>query len=324
MKAAVFDAYGQPEVVRVAEVEKPSPKEKEILVRIHATTVTSGDARVRAMRTPRGFNLISRLVFGVRRPRNRILGSEFAGVIEATGSGVTRFKVGDAVFGISGMAMGCHAEYVCLPETSALAPKPASLSFEEAACLAFGGTTALSYLRRAKVRAGDKVLVNGASGAVGTAMVQLARHQGADVTAVCSAANAALVSSLGAGRVIDYAQTDFTVEGNLYDVIADNAGTAPYSRCRNSLKPGGRLLLVQASLPEMLGIPWIALTSGRKIIAGPAEEQVEDLRFLGGLAASGGFRPVIQMRLPLEQITEAHRHVDNGRKVGNLVVSLLP
>ncbi|HKP98221.1 MAG TPA: NAD(P)-dependent alcohol dehydrogenase [Fibrobacteria bacterium] len=324
MKAAVYDAYGPPEVVRMAEVENPSPKDHEILVRIHATTVTSADARVRAMRTPKGFKLISRLVFGVRRPRRRILGTELAGVVEATGIAVTKFKDGDAVFGISGLAMGCHAEYVCLPETAALALKPVGLSFEEAACLAFGGTTALSYLRKATVLPGDKVLVNGASGAVGTALVQLARHQGADVTAVCSAANAALVSSLGAGRVIDYALTDFSAEGKLYDVIADIAGTAPFARCRSSLKPGGRLLLVQASLPEMVTIPWVSLTSGRKIIAGPADERVEDVRFLGGLAASGKYKAVIQRRLPLENIVEAHRHVDQGHKVGNLVVSLGP
>ena len=324
MKAAVYDAYGPPEVVHIAEVKKPSPKGHEILIRIHATTVTSADARVRAMRTPKGFKFISRLVFGVRRPRRRILGTELAGVVEAIGAAVTKFKEGDAVFGISGLAMGCHAEYLCLPETATLALKPAGLSFEAAACLAFGGTTALSYLRKATVRPGDEVLVNGASGAVGTAMVQLAKHQGANVTAICSAANVALVTSLGADQVLDYSLTDFSAEGKLYDVIADIAGTAPFPRSRASLKPGGRLLLVQASLPEMVAIPWISLTTGHKIIAGPPDDRIEDIRLLGNLAASGEYKAVIQKRFSLERIAEAHRHVDQGHKVGNLLISLLP
>lgn len=324
MKAAVYDEYGSPEVVRLAEVEKPAPKDNEVQIRIHATTVSTGDMRVRSLKVPQGFGLISRLVFGVRRPRQRILGTEFAGVVESIGKAVTRFKAGEAVFGLSGMRMGCHAEYVCLPETAALAVKPEDLSFEEAACLSFGGTTALTYLRRAGVRAGDRVLVNGASGAVGAALVQLAKLEGAEVSAVCGAGNAALVSSLGADRVIDYARTDFAAEGKDYDVIADTVGNAPFSRCRASLKPGGRLLLVQASLPEMLSMPWVALTSGRKIIAGPADERAEDVKRLGDLAAAGKFRPVIDRRLPLEEIVAAHRLVDQGHKKGNLVVTLMP
>lgn len=324
MKAAVYDTYGTPEVVRLAEIEKPAPKDNEVLIRIHATTVTSGDMRVRSLRVPAGFGLISRLVFGVRRPRQRILGSEFAGAIESIGKAVTKFKAGDAVFGISGLRMGCHAEYVCMPQTAAMAVKPEILRFEEAACLAFGGTTAMTYLRRAGLRPGERVLINGASGAVGAALVQLAKLEGAEVTAVCGAGNAALATSLGADRVIDYARTDFAAEGRLYDVIADTAGTAPFARCKGALRKGGRLLLIQADLPEMLSIPWVALTSGRKIIAGPADERAEDVRRLGELAAAGKFRAVIDRRLPLEEIVAAHRHVDQGHKKGNLVVTLMP
>lgn len=322
MKAIVCERYGPPDVLQLREVARPVPKDDEVLVRIRATTVTSADCRVRSLNVPVGFGLMSRLVFGITRPRQPILGSELAGEVEVVGRDVRKFKVGDPVFAMGGMSMGCHAEYKCLPESGALALIPPNLSFEEAAALPFGGTTALDFLRRGELRKGERILINGASGAVGTAAVQLARYFGAEVTAVCSAANRALVLSLGAFRIIDYTREDFTRNGERYDVIIDTVGTAPYSRSKASLKEDGRLLLVLAGLPDMLPIPWVAMTSRRKIVAGPATERAEDLQFLADLAQAGHFRPVIDRHYPFEQMAEAHRYVDTGRKKGSVVVTL--
>jgi NADPH:quinone reductase-like Zn-dependent oxidoreductase len=277
---------------------------------------------MRALDTPRGFRLITRLVFGLSRPRQPILGTEFAGRIEAVGTDVRNFKIGDPVFAFSDTSMGCYAEYKCMPERGAVVPKPANLSFEEAAAVPFGGTTALHFLRKAELQSGKKVLINGASGGVGTAAVQLAKYYGAEVTGVCSTANVDLVRSLGADHVIDYTKEDFAENGEIYDVIADAAGTAPYSRSRASLKKGGCLLLLLAGLPEMLSIPWVSMTSGKKIVAGPAFGTVEDLRFLADLVEKGKFRTVVDRSYPFEQIADAHRYVDTGHKKGNVVISV--
>jgi NADPH:quinone reductase-like Zn-dependent oxidoreductase len=322
MKAIVFERYGPPEVLQLKEVEKPAPKDNEILIKTHATTVTSGDWRVRSLNVPAGFGLIMRLAVGVSKPRQPILGTELAGVVESVGSEARKFKAGDRVFAFSGAAMGCYAEYICMPEDGAVALKPANLTFEEAAALSFGGTTALDFFRRGKLQSGERVLINGASGGVGTAAVQLARHFGADVTGVCSTANVELARSLGARHVIDYTKEDFTQNGETYDVIVDTAGTAPYSRSKASLNAGGRLLMVLGGLPDMLQIPWVSMTSRKKVIAGPAAGRVEDLRFLAGLAEAGEFKPVIDRSYPFEQIVEAHRYVDTGRKKGNVVITL--
>lgn len=322
MKAVVYEKYGPPEVLQIREVEKPAPKDNEVLIKTHATTVTSGDWRVRSLNVPVGFGLITRLVFGITRPRQPILGTELAGVVESVGNHVSKFKVGDQVFAFSDAAMGCYAEYKCMPQDGAMALKPANLTFDEAAAISFGGTTALNFLRRGKLQRGESVIVIGASGGVGTAVVQLARHFGADVTGVCSTANVELVRSLGARHVIDYTKEDFTQNGKTYDIIVDTAGTAPFSRSKASLKAGGRLLLVLAGLPDMLLIPWGAMTSNKKIIAGPASGRAEDLRFLASLAETGEFKPVIDRRYPFEQIAEAHRYVDSGRKRGNVVITL--
>jgi NADPH:quinone reductase-like Zn-dependent oxidoreductase len=284
--------------------------------------VTSADWRVRSQTVPAGFGLLSRLALGVRRPRQPVLGTELAGTVAAAGRDVTRFEVGDDVFAFAGTRMGCHAEYRCMPADGAVARKPPDLSFGEAAALSFGGTTALDFFRRGGLQSGERVLVNGASGGVGTAAVQLARYFGARVTGVCSAANAALVRSLGAEQVIDYTAEDFTRNGETYDVIVDTAGTAPFSRSRRSLAERGRLLLVLGGLPDLLAVPWVSLTSGRKVIAGPAAERPEDVRFLAELAEAGHFTPVIDRHYPFEQIAEAHRYVDTGRKRGNVVVTL--
>lgn len=322
MKAAVCERYGPPEVVQLREVDKPVPRDNEILIRILATTVTSGDWRVRSLEMPPGFRAFARLAFGFSRPRQPILGSELAGEIEAVGKRAVGFKAGDQVFAFDGMRMGCHAQYKCMPADGAVALKPAALSYEEAAALSFGGSTALDFFRRGNVKSGERVLVNGASGAVGTAVVQLARHFGARVTGVCSAANAELVESLGAERVIDYAREDFTRDGETYDVIVDTAGTAPYARSRSSLKRDGRLLQVLCGFADLLRAPWISMMGERKIIAGPAAERAGDLRFLADLAQAGEFRPVIDRRYSLERIAEAHRYVDTGRKRGNAVITV--
>ena len=322
MKAIVYERYGPPEVLQLKEVKKPTPKDNEVLIKTHATTVTSGDWRVRSLNVPAGFGLIMRLVFGVTIPKQPILGTELAGIVETVGKDVRKFKVGNQVFAFSDAAMGCHAEYKCMPEDGAMALKPANLTYEEAAALSFGGTTALDFFRRGKLQSGEKVLVNGASGGVGTAAVQLAKHFGADVTGVCSTTNVELVRSLGASHVIDYTKEDFTQNGETYDVIIDTAGTAPFSRSKSSLKERGRLLMVLGGLPDMLRIPWVSMTSSKKVVAGPAAGRAEDLRFLAGLAEAGEFKPVIDRCYPFEQIAEAHSYVDTGRKKGNVIITL--
>ena len=322
MKAFVYKKYGPPDVLQLAELIKPSPKDNEVLIKIHATTVTSADCRIRSLNVPRGFGLISRLVFGWTTPREPVLGVELAGKIELVGKGVSKFKVGDDVFAIAGMSMGCYAQYKCIPENGALAVMPSNLSYQEAAALPFGGTTALDFLRRGRLQTTERILINGASGSVGTAMVQLARHFGAEVTGVCSKGNMELVKSLGAHHVIDYTEEDFTKNGEIYDVVVDTVGTSPYVLCKNSLSKCGSLLLVVAGLPEMLASPWVAMTSSQKIIAGPVSESAEDLIILAKMAEAGEFKPVIDKLLPFAQIAEAHRYVDSGRKRGNVVISL--
>jgi NADPH:quinone reductase-like Zn-dependent oxidoreductase len=280
------------------------------------------------MVVPRGYGLFARLALGLTGPRQPVLGTELSGEVEAVGRAVTRFAPGDQVLGFTGRRMGCHAEYRCLPEEGhgrkdeAVVRKPASLSHEEAAALSFGGTTALAFLRKAGLRAGERVLVVGASGCVGSAAVQLARHLGARVTGVCGAANLELVRSLGAERVIDYATEDFTRVGERWDVIADTTGTAPFARCAGSLAEGGRLLVILGALPELLRAPVVALTSSRRIVAGEAAWSVEDLRFLSGLAEAGAYRPVIGRRFRFEELVEAHRHVEAGHKRGNAAVTV--
>jgi NADPH:quinone reductase-like Zn-dependent oxidoreductase len=322
MKAIVYTRYGPPEVLQLKELPKPEPKDHEVLIKLHATTVTSGDWRVRTLNVPRGFGLMSRLVFGISRPRQPILGAELSGEIESVGKAVSNFKVGDQVFANTGARLGCYVEYKCLPEDGALAGKPANLSHQQAAAMSFGGATALIFLRRAKVQPGEKVLVNGASGGVGTAAVQLAKHFGAEVTGVCSTANLELVKSIGADKVIDYKKEDFTRGGETYDVIVDTVGTASFSLSKGALAESGRLLLVLGTLPDMLQIPWVSMTTRKKVIAGPANPRAEDLRFLATLAESGQFKPVIDRTYPFEQMVEAHRYVDTGHKRGNVVVTL--
>jgi NADPH:quinone reductase-like Zn-dependent oxidoreductase len=322
MQAVVYERYGPPEVLAFQEVAIPTPRDHEVLIKIHATTVSAGDWRARSLKMPAGFGPMGRFVLGVTRPRQPILGSELAGDVVATGQAVRSFRVGDRVIGYTGIRKGCHAEYICLPEAGMLARKPANLTYAEAAPLSDGGTVALDFFRRGHLQRGEHVLVNGASGGVGTAAVQLARYFGAEVTGVCSTANVELVRSLGATAVIDYTSEDFTENGERYDVIVDTAGTAPFSRSRGALTARGRLLAVLGGLPDLLRAPWVAMTSRQRIIAGPATPRAADVRLLAELAATGNYRAVIDRRYPFAQIVEAHRYVDAGHKKGNVVITL--
>lgn len=322
MKAAVYGRYGPPEVIDLREVPTPVPTPHEVRIRIHSTTVTSGDWRARTLVMPAGFGAMGRLVFGVTGPRQPILGTELAGTVDVLGAAVTKFAVGDEVFAFPGASMGSHAEYRCLGEGAAIARKPPTVSFDSAAAISFGGTTAMSFFRRANLKRGDRVLINGASGGVGTAAVQLARQQGAHVTGVCSTTNMELVKSLGANQVIDYTRDNFSRNGERYDLIVDTAGTAPFSRSRKSLAKKGRCLLVLGGLPDLLRVPWVMMTSDYTIVAGPAIARAEDLRVLARLAATGEFTPFIDRRFTFDEIVEAHRYVETGRKRGNVVVSM--
>ena len=321
MQAIVYHRYGSPDVVTLADLPKPTAKDNEVLIRIHATTVTTGDWRARSLQMPAGFNLLGRLVFGVFGPRQPILGTELSGVVEATGRSVTKFKPGDEVFAFPGGAYGCHAEYRTMAEDGPIAVKPAAIGHAEAASLSFGGITALGFLRgKGGIRKGDRVLVVGASGAVGSAAVQLASHFGAVVTGVCSAANAELVRSIGATNVIDYAAADFASSGQTWDIILDTTGTVSFARAEPLLSPGGRLLAVLASLAQSMARP--PKTSGKQIAAGIVKTRPEDLQFLAMLAATGSFRPVIDRLYPLASAAEAHAYVETGRKRGSVVLSV--
>jgi NADPH:quinone reductase-like Zn-dependent oxidoreductase len=319
MKAVLYERYGPPEVLELREIPKPTPSDHEVLIKVHATTVSAADWRLRSLSAPKGFGFLMRLGLGPSRPRRPILGAELSGEIESVGRAVSRFKVGDQVF--AGV-LGSYVEYKCVREDGPLALKPTNLGYEEAAALSFGGVTALTVVRKGRIQSGESVLINGASGAVGTAAVQLAKHHGARVTGVCSTPNLELVRSIGADQVIDYTREDFTQSGETYDVVVDNVGNAPFSRVKGSLKKGGRLLLVVGTLSDMLLAPLAALGSGKRVIPVPARPRAEDLRFLARLAESGSFKPVIDRRYPFEQIVEAHRYVDTGRKRGNVVVTM--
>jgi len=320
MKAAVQTAYGAPDVVVIRDVAKPVPRDNEVLVRIVATTVTSGDARLRAFRVPASMWLPARLFLGITRPRKAVLGSEFAGEVEATGGAVSRFKVGDRVFGMH--VYDAHAEYRVIPEMAALATMPDNLDFAEAAALPFGALTARFFLQRANIRSGQKVLVNGASGAVGAFGVQLAKHAGAHVTAVTSARNAELVRGLGADAVIDYTTTDFSRSGERYDVIMDTVNTVSTAQFNRAGTPDGQLLAVDGGGGVFLRAALQPLFGKRRIVVGMASEKLEDLETIRTLAANGTLRPTIDRRMPLVDIAKAHALVDSGRKRGAVVVDV--
>jgi NADPH:quinone reductase-like Zn-dependent oxidoreductase len=316
MRAVVCDRYGPPEILRLTDVERPVPGPDEVLIKIRATTVNRSDAETRQGAPP-----VARLVTGLRRPRHRILGSELAGVVEAAGPAVTEFKPGDAVFGVKAWTFGAHAEFVCLREGAALAHKPAGASFEEAAAVCDGVILALMGLRRADIRPGRSILVYGASGSIGTAAVQLSRHFGADVTAVCNTKNTELVESLGAGHVIDYTREDFTRNGQAYDVIFDAVGKQSFRRCRDSLNPGG-IYLATDQLFNLVLAQWTRFGSKKVIFPIPPRYTKQDVIFLKGLMEAGHYRAVIDRCYPLEDVVEASRYVDTGQKTGNVVLTV--
>jgi NADPH:quinone reductase-like Zn-dependent oxidoreductase len=322
MRAAVYRRFGAPEVVRVEDVPKPVPGAGEVLIRVAASTVSVADHRMRARDLPRGMGLLAWAVIGIFGPRKPILGMDFAGTIEAVGERVTQFKPGDEVVGLTGSAFGGHAEYVALPETAAMVRKPEGMSFEQAVALVFGGHTVSECIRQRPLKAGDEVLVNGASGSVGVAAVQAAKAMGAVVTGVCSAGNAELVRSLGADHVIDYAREDFATAGKQYDVIFDCVGNAPFSRAGSAVKPGGALLLVVTDLPGMLKAGGDSRRSGRRVVPISFAPRPKDVEFVFDLVGRGAMWPVIDRTYTLDQVVEAHRYVDTGRKRGNVVLQI--
>jgi len=319
MKAIVYARYGSPDVLQLKEVAKPAPKDNEVLIKIYATTVTSGDCRVR-----KADPFAIRFFNGLTKPKKTtILGNELAGEIEETGKNVKLFRKGDQVFGQAGMGLGANAEYICLREDATLVLKPKNLTYEEAASIPFGGNTALHFLRKGNIRSSQKVLIYGASGSLGTAAVQLAKNFGADVTGVCSTVNVELVKSLGADKVIDYTKEDFTKIGQTYDIIFDTTGKSPFSGCVKSLKQKGIYLrAVHMSLSSIVRGLWTSMTSSKKVIGGVASELKENLVFLKELIDMGKLKPVIDKCYPFEQIVEAHRYVDKGHKRGNVAITV--
>jgi NADPH:quinone reductase-like Zn-dependent oxidoreductase len=320
MRAVVCTEYGPPEVLQLREVDKPIPKDDEVLVRIHATTVSAGDVRIRSFTYAPWFWLPGRIMFGLTRPRKSIPGDELAGEIESVGKDVTRFRKGDQVYGITwefGFG-GANAEYKCLPEDGMVGIKPDNMTYEQAAAVPFGGLTALHFLRAGDIQSGQRVLINGASGSVGTYAVQLAKHFGAEVTGVCSTTNIEMVESLGADKVIDYTVEDFTKSGQTYDIIFDTVIKTSFSACKSSLKPSGVYLTVDWPLLEALQ----TLRGSKRMVFGIAAKRTEDLAFLRELIEAGKLEPVIDRGYALEQVAEAHRYVEKGHKKGNVVITV--
>ena len=323
MKAAVFTRYGPPEVLEIRDVERPVPRDDEVLVRIHAATVCAADWRMR-----KADPFFVRFMIGLRRPKKvHVLGMELSGTVESVGQAVTRFRKGDQVFGSTGFDFGAHAEYACLPE-GRLAFRPANMTLEEAAAILFGGVSALYFLREAKIQAGQRVLVYGASGSVGVFTVQLAKHFGAHVTGVCSTANLELVKSLGADEVVDYTREDFSKAGRVYDIVFDTVGKSGFSRSLRALKRGGSYVRVGGSgrlasiLGGMIRGMWVSLTGAGRVFGGVARPADGDQAFLKELIEAGELRTVIDKRYPLSEIAEAHRHAEAGHKRGHVIVLL--
>lgn len=329
MKAIICTDYGPPDVLQLHDVEMPMPRDNEVLIRVQARTVNVGDRMARNFKaiSPRKFTmplplwLPARLYFGMTKPRVKILGSEFAGEVEATGKDVTRFRKGDQVFGYLGQRMGAYAEYLCIPETGTVGIKPANMSYEEAAAISYGAIMASNLLRKANIQNGEKVLILGASGGIGSAAVQLAKHFGASVTGVCSTPGLEYVKALGADKVIDYTKEDFTKNGERYDLIFDVLGKSSFSRCQDSLKPNGRILYVSFKMKQLFQMLWTSKMGRQKVICALSTEKPEDLVVIKKLAESGKLKSIIDKCYPLEQAAEAHRYYESGLKKGSVILT---
>lgn len=330
MKAIEYTEFGPPEVLHLTEVEKPTPKDNEILVRVHATSVNYGDIVARDFKsmTPSKFNmpflfwLPARFYFGLSKPNVNRLGSEFAGEVEATGQAVTRFKKGDQVFGYRGQSMGAYAEYLCMPEDGVVALKPANMTYEEVVTVPSGGMTALYILTTAQIQPGMKVLINGASGGIGSHAVQIAKDFGAEVTGVCGTPRLEFVKSLGADHVIDYTQEDFTRNGQTYDLIFDVLGRSSFARCKNSLTSNGRYVLASFKMKQLLQMVWTKFSGSKKVMCVLSPQSREDLERLKEMIEAGKIKAVIDRNFPLEQAAKAHRYVEDGHKQGNVVITV--
>ncbi len=330
MKAIVYTEYGPPEVLRVKEVPLPKPKEGEVLIKICATPVNFGDlmarnfgnVSARDFTMPLALYFPARLYFGYSRPKRGILGSEFSGDIVSVGKGVERFKVGDAVFGYRGQAMGAYAEYLCMPESGTLTLKPSNKSYIEAATVPYGAITALNLLRKGDIKKGDQVLINGASGSIGSHVVQLAKHYGAEVTGVCSTPRVEWVRAMGADRVIDYTREDFTENKQAYDLIFDVLGKSSFDRCKSSLKSNGRYLLASFKSRQLWQMLMTKLAGDKKVICALATDKIEDLEHIKELAEANVFTTVIDKTFSMDQVADAHRYIESGLKKGNVVIRL--
>ena len=324
MKAIIHTKYGPPDELQLKEVEKPVPGDNEVLIKIHATTVTTTDCNARNFTfVPESFMFFARIMFGFKKPRIKILGIDLAGEIEAVGKNVKLFKAGDQVFGSPGTKFGGHAEYCCVPENGALAIKPADLSWEEAASISLAGNTALFFIRDlAKIQPRQTILIHGASGAIGTYAVQLAKYYGAEVTGVCSAANTEMVKSLGADKVIDYTKEDFSKSNEIYDFVFDVVGKTTFSQCKGILKPKGIYLENMMEVKDFLKVLWTSIVGGKRIKGGVSIERAENLKFIIKLIESGKLKPVIDRVFPLERTAEAFQYVEQGHKKGNVIITI--
>lgn len=318
MKAITYYQYGSPEVLKETQVLKPTPNENEVLIKLHATAVNSGDLRLR-----KADPFAVRFFFGLTKPKKNILGGVFSGEIEAIGSKVKKFKVGDQVFGSTGMSFGSYAEYKCINENAIMTIKPSNLNHREAAVIPFGGNTALHFIKKANIKSGQKVLINGASGAVGTSAIQLAKYYGANVTGVCSGSNIELVKSLGADKVIDYTKEDFTKNGEVYDVIFDTVDKISFSGSLKSLTKNGTLILGASGLAGMFQALWSSITSKKKVIIGVINENIEGIELIKKLIEEGKYSPVIDRTYTLDQISAAHSYAELGHKKGNIAIEIV-
>lgn len=330
MKAITYTEYGSPDVLQLREIAKPAPKDGEILIRIRATRVNYGDmlARKFGSITTKEFNmpgiflLPTRLEFGIRKPKKYILGSEFSGEVESVGKDVKRFKVGDAVFGYRGPSFGAYAEYLCMPESGLVTHKPANMSFEEAALIPYGALTALSHFKKISIQPGQKVLIIGASGGIGSAGVQLAKYFGAEVTGVCGTAKLEFVKALGADKIIDYTKENVTQSGEKYDLIYDILGKSSFEKCQSILTPKGVLLYASFKVKQLIQMMQTSKSTGRKVICTFSSENLDDLNFIKGLVEAGKYKTLIDKRFPLEETAEAHRYYESGKNTGNVVISV--